>query len=120
MEDEPKLTGFADGFVRDPSIRTAPACNAPEWSSVVEADGAIRPCFFQPAVAAEGDRSLRAVRRSADYAAAVGGLGEGNRICAECVCPKHLATGVASVRGRLGAVLARVRRAPVQRTGSAA
>lgn len=120
LEDEPKLMGFADGFLREPGSGSPPSCNAPEWSSVVETDGAIRPCFFQPALAAGGVPSLRAVRRSVEYAALLGGLGAGNRICADCVCPKHLATGVASLRGRLAAVLGRVRPPPDKRPGSAA
>ena len=120
LEDEQKLARIADGFLREASSRIVPACNAPEWSSVVEADGVIRPCFFQPGVVASQGVSLGAVRRSVEYAAALGRLGEGDRICADCVCPKHVATGVASLRGRVGAVLARALPQSAPRAGSAA
>lgn len=120
MEDERTLTRIADGFGRAASSRSAPACNAPEWSSVVEANGVIRPCFFQPGVVTGQGRSLGAVRRSVEYAGVLGRLGEGNRICADCVCPKHVATGVASLRGRVGAVLARVLPPSAQRARSSA
>ena len=109
MEDARKLTWMAAEFLAKQAGTRGPACNAPEWSSVVEADGALRPCFFQPAVATIGrDGSLSGSRRSAAYAAALRGLGPGNRICAACVCPKHVPAGVGAVRERVRAVLGRV------------
>lgn len=108
IEDAEKLLGLAESLREDESGRRAPACNAPEWSSVVEADGSVRPCFFQPAVArvAEG-APLGAVRRSEAYAAALGRLGAGDSICASCVCPKHAPSRVEAIRGRVSAVLGR-------------
>ena len=65
-------------------------CNAPWVSAVLEADGTVRPCFFQPPyAAAEGglDASLNsaaaiAFRQSLDV--------ERNAICRRCVCSLNL------------------------------
>jgi len=66
----------------------APACNAPWNSAVVEADGTVRPCFFQPAIGHlnSGQRldqilnapAAIAFRDSLDVAT--------NPICQKCVC----------------------------------
>src|SRR5438105_455379 len=65
-----------------------PACDAPWWSMVVEADGAVRPCFFQPTVgrAREG---LGALRASSRYASALAAIAARNATCDRCVCPKQ-------------------------------
>ena len=66
----------------------APICNAPWTSAVVDADGAVRPCFFHPAVGhlnsglalseiVNGTRAA-AFRDSLDVAT--------NPICRRCVC----------------------------------
>lgn len=65
-----------------------PACDAPWWSSVVEADGSVRPCFFQPAVG-DAREGLRAVRRGPAYRAALRAIRRPNEACARCVCPKR-------------------------------
>lgn len=65
----------------------APRCNAPWISTVVEADGTVRPCFFHAPIGKIGERSLseivgseRAVsfRRNLDVAS--------NEVCRRCVC----------------------------------
>ncbi|HEX6738058.1 MAG TPA: SPASM domain-containing protein, partial [Vicinamibacteria bacterium] len=65
-----------------------PACDAPWWSSVVEADGALRPCFFHEAV---GDARLGvgAMRRSPAYREALSRIRRPNETCSRCVCPKR-------------------------------
>ena len=64
----------------------APMCNAP-WASVfIEADGAVRPCFFHPPIGNLRERSLAdllgaampAFRNTLDVAT--------NPTCARCVC----------------------------------
>lgn len=64
-----------------------PRCDAPWWSLVVEADGRVRPCFFQPAV---GDvrGGLAAARRAAAFRAGLRALRADNALCERCVCPK--------------------------------
>jgi Fe-coproporphyrin III synthase len=62
------------------------SCNAPWVSAVVEADGAVRPCFFQTAIGnirrtpfeTIVTRNLPAFRRSLDVGA--------NPVCVRCVC----------------------------------
>jgi MoaA/NifB/PqqE/SkfB family radical SAM enzyme len=62
------------------------SCNAPWVSAVVEADGSVRPCFFQRAIGnlrrtpfeTIVTRNLPAFRRSLDVGA--------NPVCVRCVC----------------------------------
>jgi MoaA/NifB/PqqE/SkfB family radical SAM enzyme len=65
----------------------SPVCNAPWVSAVIEADGSVRPCFFQPKIGNLYDTTLEAVingpegrafRSTLDVAA--------NPICRNCVC----------------------------------
>jgi MoaA/NifB/PqqE/SkfB family radical SAM enzyme len=65
----------------------APQCNAPWVSAVVEADGVVRPCFFQPPIGRLTGKSLLSVlngpaavafRASLDVAS--------NATCRQCVC----------------------------------
>lgn len=118
LEDERKLGMMARDLLLEPAVRTAPKCNAPEWSSVVEADGALRPCFFQPALGVPGSAGIAAVMESAGYADVLRGLGGGNPICASCVCPKHVPVGVEAVTARIAAVLGGVRVRKTRRAGS--
>lgn len=73
----------------------APLCNAPWVSSVVEADGTLRPCFFQPPIgnvheaggllAALNSEKARAFRRQLDVSS--------DPICRRCVCSLALREG---------------------------
>jgi MoaA/NifB/PqqE/SkfB family radical SAM enzyme len=121
IEDARKLAWMAADFLADADGRRAPACNAPEWSSVVEADGALRPCFFQKAVSRVGGGvPLSAGRDAAAYRAALGDLGVGNAICGGCVCPKHVPFGVSRVAQRVRAVVGRALATPSRRSGVSA
>ncbi len=68
------------GFVR-------PACDAPEWSLVVESDGSVRPCFFQDAFGSARE-GLGALWSGEGRRAAVSFIRGKNETCAACVCPK--------------------------------
>ncbi|MGI6206745.1 MAG: radical SAM protein [Anaerolineae bacterium] len=66
-------------------------CNAPWVSALVEADGAVRPCFFQPALGSLHDRPLeqllnspeaRVFRRELDV--------RRDPVCRRCVCTLNL------------------------------
>jgi MoaA/NifB/PqqE/SkfB family radical SAM enzyme len=78
----PRYYAAAAGDGPFPSV----SCNAPWISAVVEADGSVRPCFFQPAIgnirrtpfATLVTRNLPAFRRSLDVGA--------NAVCERCVC----------------------------------
>jgi radical SAM protein with 4Fe4S-binding SPASM domain len=63
-------------------------CNAPWVSAVVEADGMVRPCFFQPALGnLRTAGSLGAVLNSPEAVAWRQGLDmRRNEICRRCVC----------------------------------
>ena len=66
-------------------------CNAPWVSTVIEADGTVRPCFFHPPIGNIHDRPLAAIlnsseaidfRRSLDM--------DKNETCLKCVCYLNL------------------------------
>jgi MoaA/NifB/PqqE/SkfB family radical SAM enzyme len=64
-----------------------PPCDAPWWSSVVDADGTLRPCFFHRGVG-DARRGLDTVRSSPAFAAALAHIRGPNETCERCVCPK--------------------------------
>ncbi|MGH9884814.1 MAG: SPASM domain-containing protein, partial [bacterium] len=106
---------FGDGFVLESPARlrrlaahlrasgghgsfSRPGCDAPWWSLVVEADGAVRPCFFQPAMGNVRE-GLSTLRGSVEYRAALRTIKNPNATCERCVCPNRggarLAKGLA-------------------------
>lgn len=101
---------FADGFVAEPpgkllgfaryflaahgrSGYERPECDAPWWSSVVEADGSLRPCFFHD-TAGDARDGLALVRASRRYREALASVKEANPVCQRCVCPKRRGLGL--------------------------
>lgn len=97
--------GFLDGFILEPAAKLRrlarhlrasagggrfepPPCDAPWWSSVVEHDGAVRPCFFQ-APAGDARLGLAAARSGRPYRDALARVRAGNPVCGRCVCPKR-------------------------------
>ncbi|AHG88380.1 Radical SAM domain protein [Gemmatirosa kalamazoonensis] len=101
---------FATGFVAEPPAKLrrrllqyyaallgrdefAPnECNAPWVSSVIEADGTVRPCFFQPPLGnVHAAGGLGAVLNSAEVVAWRRGLDtRRDEICRRCVCTLSL------------------------------
>lgn len=70
----------------------SPRCNAPWVSAVIEADGAVRPCFFHPAYGRLGEKPLDEILNSPEAVAFRRGLDVGrDPICQGCVCTLHLA-----------------------------
>jgi MoaA/NifB/PqqE/SkfB family radical SAM enzyme len=69
-------------------------CNAPWVSSVIESDGTVRPCFFQPALGnVHAAGSLAGVLNSAEAIAWRHGLDvKRDAICRKCVCTLSLAS----------------------------
>jgi MoaA/NifB/PqqE/SkfB family radical SAM enzyme len=99
--------GAGDGFVLEPFLPAAalahlgqrarlglraPECDAPLWSSVVEADGSLRPCFFHDPVG-DARAGLAALRSSPEYRAALAMIRGPNPVCERCVCPKRRTPG---------------------------
>ena len=92
-ESPEKLRRIADRFRARIGLAppVAPLCNAPWVSTVVEADGTVRPCFFHAPIGSiangdslsqvlNGDRA-RAFRENLDVAS--------NATCRQCVCSLH-------------------------------
>ncbi len=66
-------------------------CNAPWVSAVVEADGAVRPCFFHPAQGHLHQGPLEEILNAPEAVAFRRGLDvERDPICRRCVCTLHL------------------------------
>jgi MoaA/NifB/PqqE/SkfB family radical SAM enzyme len=71
----------------------APACNAPWVSTVIEADGSVRPCFFHASFGNIRDRNLEAVLNSKEALSFRRSLKIArNPVCRRCVCPLFLRT----------------------------
>lgn len=69
----------------------APLCNAPWVSTVVEADGNVRPCFFQPSFGNLQQRTLIDVLNSEEAVHFRETLNvASNPICQTCVCSLYL------------------------------
>lgn len=94
LETPAKLRSLARHFRASAGQRTfeRPACDAPWWSLMVEADGRVRPCFFHEAVG-ESREGLGALRASQRYAAALHAIRAPNVTCERCVCPKRRGLG---------------------------
>lgn len=90
LESEPKLRRLATHLRASGGTGhfERPPCDAPWWSSVVLADGRMRPCFFHAAVADARD-GLLASRGSQAYQDALALVRSPNPTCERCVCPKR-------------------------------
>ena len=65
----------------------APRCNAPWVSSVIEADGIVRPCFFHPPIGSLHGTSITAVLNGAQALSFRTHLDVStNPVCKRCVC----------------------------------
>lgn len=65
----------------------SPTCNAPWVSAVIEADGAVRPCFFHPSIGNLRERTLESVINGSDARNFRNNLDvPSNPICRNCVC----------------------------------
>jgi MoaA/NifB/PqqE/SkfB family radical SAM enzyme len=105
---ESRPEDFASGFIAESpdKLRRLPAyyaaiggagelpevrCNAPWVSSVVEADGTVRPCFFHAAIGNIHERPLGEILNSPEAIAFRRGLDvRANPICRRCVCTLQL------------------------------
>ena len=66
-------------------------CNAPWVSSVVEADGTVRPCFFHRSLGNIHEQSLEEILNSPEAVAFRRGLDvKADPICKTCVCTLSL------------------------------
>jgi MoaA/NifB/PqqE/SkfB family radical SAM enzyme len=93
MESEEKLRRIALHFRAHLGLCApeAPRCNAPWVSAVIEADGALRPCFFHPAIGRVGEEGLAAALNSPRALAFRAGLDvAADPVCRRCVCSLQL------------------------------
>lgn len=66
---------------------TAPRCNAPWVSTVIESDGTVRPCFFHRPIGKLGDAGLLQILNGFEALAFRSSLDvENNPTCQRCVC----------------------------------
>jgi Fe-coproporphyrin III synthase len=69
----------------------APRCNAPWVSAVIETNGDVRPCFFQPAIGNTTEGTLATILNSPHAVAFRESLNIGeDPICLRCVCSLYL------------------------------
>jgi Fe-coproporphyrin III synthase len=69
----------------------APRCNAPWVSSVIEASGEVRPCFFHPSLGNIHDQPLRQIVNSPKALSFRAALDVAtNPVCRRCVCSLHI------------------------------
>ena len=69
----------------------APTCNAPWVSSVIEASGEVRPCFFHPSLGNVHDQPLRQIVNSPKALGFRAALDVAtNPVCRRCVCSLHI------------------------------
>jgi Fe-coproporphyrin III synthase len=82
-----KIAGHFRSYLGDAGP-VAPRCNAPWVSAVVESDGAVRPCFFQPELGRiTKEVSLASVLNGTRAVAFRSSLNiETNPLCQKCVC----------------------------------
>jgi radical SAM protein with 4Fe4S-binding SPASM domain len=92
LESPAKLRRIAHHFRCDAGLSryVSPACNAPWKSAVIEADGAVRPCFFQPAFGTlKSGEDLRAILNSPSAVEFRTALDvSSNPTCRRCVCSR--------------------------------
>ena len=69
----------------------APNCNAPWVSSVIEASGEVRPCFFHPSLGNIHEQPLRQIMNSPQALRFRATLDVAtNPVCRRCVCSLHI------------------------------
>jgi len=74
-----------------------PRCNAPWVSAVIEPDGAVRPCFFQPPQGNIRDRGLAAVVKGDSMERFLHDLDVSHDpVCSGCVCTLYLPPSAAA------------------------
>ena len=78
----PQYYAAQHGLDQFPAVR----CNAPWASAVVEADGAVRPCYFHQVVGNIRDKSLRELLTNEMVAFRSGLDVAHNATCSRCVC----------------------------------
>ncbi len=106
-ESPAKLRAIADHFRADLSLAppTAPRCNAPWVSAVLESSGALRPCFFHPPFGNTTHSTFLEVLNSPEAVRFRATLDiPTNPICRRCVCSLYRPTPVTTLQNAGDAV----------------
>ncbi|MGH9344934.1 MAG: radical SAM protein [Terriglobia bacterium] len=93
LENREKLQRIAAHFKAHLGIcePTAPKCNAPWVSAVVEANGTVRPCYFHPPLGSLRSQSLPQILNGFEAQRFRASLDvNSNPVCRRCVCSLHL------------------------------
>jgi len=101
LEVPEKLRRIVDHFRAHYGLapHTAPRCNAPWVSAVVESNGDVRPCFFHAVIGNTANTTLGSVLNGPQAMAFREGLRvSDNPICQRCVCSLYLETSVNEAR----------------------
>lgn len=96
-ESPEKITRIGAYYTASYGLNSFPykKCNAPWVSTVVEADGTIRPCFFLPPMGNIRDRTLTDILNSPEAIAFRRSLDtDVNETCVRCVCSLNLRPNV--------------------------
>lgn len=97
VAERPKKLGKMVSYfeaVNGKGMFEAPACNAPWVSAVIEADGTVRPCFFQMPLGNIREGGLDEIVNSEESLAFRKSLDiKEDSICRQCVCPLYLRPG---------------------------
>jgi len=92
-ESKPKLQNIYNYYAAFYNLGSFPykKCNAPWVSTVVEADGSVRPCFFHGVIGNIHDSSLEAILNSTEAVNFRKTLDmDHNDVCVKCVCSLNL------------------------------
>jgi len=101
-EAPPKLRKIGEYYTASYGENPYPykKCNAPWVSTVIEADGTVRPCFFLPALGNIHDNSLPEILNSPEAIAFRRSLDmDTNETCLRCVCYLNLPPGAKLNKG---------------------
>lgn len=92
-EDETKIQQIHDYYAAFYGLNSFPfkKCNAPWVSTVIEADGSVRPCFFHEVIGNIRDNDLDSILNSPEAISFRKQLKQGgNDTCVKCVCSLNL------------------------------
>jgi Fe-coproporphyrin III synthase len=95
-EQPAKLKNIYDYYAAFYGLNPFPykKCNAPWVSTVIEADGMVRPCFFHPPIGNIREHKLEEILNSKEAIRFRKELDmEQNSTCVKCVCYLHLSPG---------------------------
>ncbi len=102
LEAPPKLRRIVSHFRAHYGLEphTAPRCNAPWVSAVLESNGDVRPCFFHPVIGNTAGTTLFEVLNGPRAIAFRQSLRvEDNPTCRRCVCSLYVSSGPATGGG---------------------